>query len=246
MAKTKTTENVEVNQTTDYKLFQDVKGNRSIFKPHLNRLIEAIDKKNLLPQNPIIVNEKMQVIDGQHRLKAAEALGLPIYYIVLKGATLEEVVVNNANNRQWGTHDYMESYIAMGRKEYMILKEFANEYRISVPIARLILEGNYEIKNNGIRSFKDGKFVIKDYEEADRIASLITEVRRHSPDSAWSHRSCVRALALLQEKLDPKLLTNQLERYQLVVTRRNSVKEYLRQFESIINANKNGKAIHLF
>ena len=38
--------------------------------------------------SPILVNEKMEVIDGQHRLQAQKELNLPTYYIKNKGYDL--------------------------------------------------------------------------------------------------------------------------------------------------------------
>ena len=42
----------------------------------------AIKKNNLLRVNPIIVDRKMNVIDGQHRLEACKILKEGIYYML--------------------------------------------------------------------------------------------------------------------------------------------------------------------
>lgn len=242
----KQAQGVEIFSTTDYDQFKTVLGNRSIHQPHLRRLILSIEKNNLLPENPILVNEKMEVIDGQHRLLAAKALGLSIYYMIAASIGLEETQMLNANNRSWLTQDYLNAYIAIGKKDYIRLNEFANEYRISIPIAIRILGGLSRNNGTALRKFRDGLFVIEDYEYAERLASLIGEVRRHSPDTAFTHKPCVRALDILLTKIgDPKIFTDQLQRYQQVITRRPSIKDYLLQFENIINANRTGKVITL-
>jgi hypothetical protein len=242
-AKTKTQEGA-ILSTTDYDIFKGVLGNRPIHEPHVDRVRRSIEKKNMLPRNPMKVNQNMEIIDGQHRLEAAKQLQLPIYYMIEPDAGLEEIQLLQTT-RTWLTSDYLDSFIAMKKRDYIILKEFAEEYRISISIAMQVLSQRFNSRTELLRDFREGNFQIADYERAQAVASLIGEVRRHSPDYSWTHRECIRALALLQEKVDPKMFTEQLSRYQLVVTRRQSVRDYLRQFENIINANREGKAIFL-
>lgn len=244
LSKEKNTDDATIYSTIDYDQFKTVVGNRDVFGPHLRNLITEIEKNDMLAQNPGIVNEDMRVIDGQHRLLAAKALGKPFYYSIKKGATLEEVQMLNKNNRSWTTYDYLNSYIAQGKKEYVQLAEFADEYRISVPIAMRILGGRVD-DSHILKAFRSGHFAIANLEQAHNLASLISEVRKRSPDGAWAHRSCLKALAKLQVSMNPRLFTDALERYNQIVTRRVSVKDYLRQFENIINAGREGKEIHL-
>ena len=60
--------------TKDYHKFSFLKGNRAINIRHLNNLITSIKEKDL--KMPIIVNEELGVLDGQHRLKAYQTLNL--------------------------------------------------------------------------------------------------------------------------------------------------------------------------
>ncbi|MEK6878376.1 MAG: ParB/Srx family N-terminal domain-containing protein, partial [Nanoarchaeota archaeon] len=73
---------MKIEKTTDYKMFKKLKGNRNIYKPHLNGLIQSIQEENLLQYNPITINSDMEIVDGQHRLEAAKILKLDIYYLV--------------------------------------------------------------------------------------------------------------------------------------------------------------------
>lgn len=235
---------MNIRSTTDYSIFKTLRGNRDIYQPHVKRLRNSILKRNMLDINPIKVNDNMEVIDGQHRLEVAKELQIPIYYIVIDG-DLQDTVQINANNRGWQMYDYLKSFVELGKPDYVTLMEFAQEHRISNAIAMRILSGRFGHTSELVRDFKDGNWKISNYDQADRLASLISEVRKHSPDNAWQHHDCVKALAVLQDKVDPKLLIEQLDRYGLVVTRRNSVKDYLRQFEGIINSGKQGRAIYL-
>jgi hypothetical protein len=242
---TKKTVKIDIYETTDYDIFKKVVGNRPVFTAHVDKLRRSIQRKNMLERNPIKVNEKMQIIDGQHRLEAARQLSLPIYYLIEPEGGLSEIQLLNANNRSWLTSDYLESFIAMGRREYMQLRDFAEEYRISISIAMQVLSQRYNDHDVLLREFREGKFTVGDIAKAENTASLIGEVRRHSPDYAWSHRPCMRALAILEEKGFAKQFGEQLDRYQQVVTRRTSVKDYLRQFELILGSGIKGRAATL-
>jgi len=70
-----------IRKTTNYEIFTFREDNREkIDKKHLARLVESIKSRNLLELRPIMVNEKLEIVDGQHRLLAAKQLGYEIYY----------------------------------------------------------------------------------------------------------------------------------------------------------------------
>lgn len=71
---------MEILKTKDYGSFKEINSNREVDQRHVRSLVAAIEQKNLLHVNPIVCNADMEVIDGQHRLEAARALGVEIYY----------------------------------------------------------------------------------------------------------------------------------------------------------------------
>jgi hypothetical protein len=120
---------MEVNKvyiTEDLTIFNQIVGNRPPNPQHIRRLADSI-KFNGILQNPIIVNEDMEVIDGQHRLMAAKEAGTGVYYIVVKGYKLEQVQALNLNQKNWSKKDFMEGYARMGIKPYVKLKEFCEK-----------------------------------------------------------------------------------------------------------------------
>ena len=124
--------NQEVNKvykTNKLEIFKPIVGNRPTNPMHIRRLSSSI-KQNGLLQNPIIVNEKMQVIDGQHRLSAAKLAGSSIYYIIAKGYNLKDVQTLNLNQKNWNKKDFMDGYAAMGIESYIKLKDFINYNKV--------------------------------------------------------------------------------------------------------------------
>ena len=123
---TKSSSATEVNKvykTNDLKIFKDVIGNRVPNPQHVRRLSTSI-KQNGMLCNPILVNEKMEVIDGQHRLLASIEANSFIYYIILNGYNLGEVHTLNLNQKNWTKKDFMDGYADMGIESYIKLREF--------------------------------------------------------------------------------------------------------------------------
>ena len=75
--------NLKVHYTKDYSKFVKVHSNRSLKSGILSNIEKSMIDMGLMV-DPIKVNEKWEVIDGQHRLHVSEKLGLGIYYIKVK------------------------------------------------------------------------------------------------------------------------------------------------------------------
>jgi hypothetical protein len=114
-----------VFKTANLDQFTNISGNRVPNPAHIKRLVESINKYGVLC-NPILVNEKMQVIDGQHRLMACRETQSEVYYIILPGYNLDEVHTLNLNQKNWSKKDFMFGYANMGIQSYMNLANFTN------------------------------------------------------------------------------------------------------------------------
>lgn len=100
-----------IEETMDYSIFKLLPHNRPIVQTHVRRLVASMSERpHLRIARPILVNEAYQVIDGQHRLKAAELNGQSIYYMLVPGLTIDDARLLNALQRTWGLLDYGYSY----------------------------------------------------------------------------------------------------------------------------------------
>ncbi len=120
---TSTDEVVEytVYRTYDYDKFKKMKGNRKVEEKRVNTIIESVHSIGRLP-TPIVVNENMEVVEGQGRLEAFRRLGLPIEYIIQIGATVNDCRVINQANTPWGEEDYIDSQIESDNINYIRAK----------------------------------------------------------------------------------------------------------------------------
>lgn len=126
----------------DYSVFRRLDENRSVLEGRVEKLVASLSEGEIM--NPIVVNEKMQIIDGQGRYEAKKALGLPIYYVVANGAGIDECRRMNRYNTNWNLDDYVESYANGGNDNYKRLVDMAHESGRSYSIA-LIISGKDRI-----------------------------------------------------------------------------------------------------
>lgn len=96
-----------IQSTTNYNQFNKLVGNREIHEGHVQNLVISM-QKYYMPV-PIVVNSKMEVVEGQHRIEACKRLNLPVYYIIDENANLQDVHELNKYRRSWSTLDFLQS-----------------------------------------------------------------------------------------------------------------------------------------
>jgi hypothetical protein len=231
-------------QTQDYDQFIFREDNRQkIDDNHVLRLIESIQAKNLLQYRPIIVNERMEVIDGQHRLLAAKKLAVTIYYQINRSLESKDIILMNIA-KSWGMGDYLNFYCKNGNKNYIQLKEFMNESKLTLNIAINIMMPRVNAK---YREFKEGKY-IHDTEKVNKNFSLcwktIEIMRKASGYCPYLYTARFwQALVRLvdHEDFDAGKWLSNLEKLSEKITQKVTVKEYLLCLLDVYNWRNNAK-----
>lgn len=102
----------KIYYTTNYGAFNFLKGNRDINEAKVSKIKEAIKAGiDVLRYAPIIVNEQMEIIDGQHRYAVSRELKTNVYYVIHSSADLSIVPSINSNSTRWRTADFLNSYL---------------------------------------------------------------------------------------------------------------------------------------
>ena len=162
----------DVYITKDYGMFKLLDGNRDPEKAtRLKKLEKSIKEVGFLP-TPVIVNERYEVIDGQARLKTAEKLEHPVYFMIVPGIGLNECVALNQASTAWTMKDYIDSYAERGNEHYVTLREYIEKYPdFALGTIEYVLSG---VESSG-PTIKTGKFVVrKEYkQDADRVLELM-------------------------------------------------------------------------
>ena len=117
----------DVYTTRDYSIFKRLVGNRDIPESRISKIIASIQEIGWV-HNPIIVNEKMEIIDGQGRFTALKRLKMPVEYVISPGAGNKECIFMNMNMVNWKLPDFIKSYAEQGNENYKRLLSLMEKY----------------------------------------------------------------------------------------------------------------------
>ena len=240
-----------VFSTKDYGKFKTIGGNRIINEAHVRRLRKSFDEEYLL--SPILVNERFEIIDGQHRYCAAKASDLPVHYIVAEGYRLAQVQRLNTGTSNWGKKDYLNSYADLGVLAYVQMKAFMKAYPdFGLASAESLLTQNSGGANNrnkeetgngksGVKNFQNGDLEIVDLEFAYEAAEKIMMMKPYY--DGFTRTNFVRTISILmhKEEFDLEFFISKLEKNRGMLSHRNSIAEYTDVIEEIYNYRSRNK-----
>jgi hypothetical protein len=242
----------QVFETSDYSMFRVIHGNRDTIPLHVHRLTKSMKEQHLV--SPIIVNEKMEVIDGQNRLEASKAAGVPVRYIVVPGYGLEEVQRLNATSLNWSKMDYLKSYAKQGVQAYVTMLDFMQRHKVfSISPAEALLTQNQgganntnEIRESGERkgrnkNFEAGRLKIADLEKANRMANELKELAPHFDH--FNTFTFVRAYLTVSKKeaFNPEQFIERCKSYPQMLQPRINVAGYIEMIEDVYNFRSRNK-----
>jgi len=244
----------KVYKTTDYEKFITLDGNRNLNLLHIARLKKSFKEHQLL--SPILVNEKYEIIDGQHRFVAAKELGLPVFYITQEGYGITEVKILNVIGSNWTKKDFFQANCNKGLVEYLKMREFMTKFpQFTLISAENLLTDSTNGANTTntssadrkkygkARVFQEGLFKINNLEQATENAEKILQIKKfYKKATSQNFVSAMMGIFRMTKydhiQLLTKLAFNEIED-------RVSVKSYRTQIEEIYNCKSRNK-ISLF
>jgi hypothetical protein len=153
-----------IHKTENYSIFKFLTGNRPTRK--FNTLLESIKKRNMLEHHPIHVDENMHVIDGQHRLQAAQILKVPVYYTIDPSACLDDIALLNANMRAWTSKEFTHLFSDKGSEDYKFIYYLAEKFKFDYYFTIYTCCNNKDMKvsknkSTIIKEYKSGNLKLK-------------------------------------------------------------------------------------
>ena len=232
-------ETKQIFVTQDYSLFKKLKGNRKLDKNNYKKLTKSIEKIHV--PIPIVVNEKYEIIDGQHRVEVCKKLQYPIYYIMINGLNLGDVKLLNTNSQKWKLGDYLDSYCESNNETYIQVKEFIDEYGFTIVDSLTMLSNTKTNRGEDQERFKVGEYKIKDINNAREIAKKMLQVKPYF--SKYRSRSFFLAMSELFQNKDysHKRFIQKLSTYPTKLSSCSNKYDYLRNIENIYNFNSKKK-----
>lgn len=192
---------IKNDKTINFEEFKVLELNRPLIESHVKNLMEAIkENRSLTELSPIVVNERMEVIDGQHRLEAHKRLSAlgenyPIHYIIREGFNIKNAQQMNSLSKTWGLIDYARIE-AQTNFHYKIFMDVVDTRKLSAEVTSLYLSG----KTTRHSWFKKGGFEVKDMVKAERLLNNLCEVgallqnEKITPASFWKSANFATAL----------------------------------------------------
>lgn len=206
----------EIKSTNKYDLFKFNKLNRVINEAHVLNLARSIEEHgNLTYVMPVVVDENMEVIDGQHRVKACEIADVPVYYVVGGDMTIDDVRVINTKQRNWTIDDYIASYAAQGDESYKTYQELREEFNAQHNVLMYAIEGGVR-RQTPLKRLRNGELQFNDSQDIIRVRDLLDlTYKLASMVGGHGNRSFLFALmkAIMNERVDNKRLEDKFKKY---------------------------------
>lgn len=155
---------ITIYETTDYTIFKRMNGNRTVTDDRVHKICKSMIDRGVL-FCPLLVNENLEIIDGQGRLEALEKLHETVRYIVQPGLKWEDCVALNISQTSWTINDYIDSWASRGIADYILLRRLANEFKdFNISIVAQIANDQH---GGAAQKIKNGSFRLTDerYEE---------------------------------------------------------------------------------
>lgn len=230
--------------TKDFDKFVLMRGNRKVVERHVQSLMNRMQKQgNLTTHFPIVVNERMEVIDGQHRLEAlcrlsdmgaknpdGERVWTP-FYRVETGLRIENVRDINNGHRNWTWHDYMTSYVNEGKDDYERFQNLIKHFGLSFSTTLLYCCGD---DRGQTKKFREGNLLMRDHQRAFMLLKWYKEIS----ESAQHHTepfAGVMCRVMQHPEYDHKRMKIKMEKYSTLLKKFVNRADYFRTVEDIYN-----------
>lgn len=225
---------IKVEQSEDYDQFTVLKGNRRVDPRQVARLVKKMTEEGNLTQIfPIIVNEKMEVIDGQHRLTALKQLGWPVFYETKKGLTIDTVQALNTGTKNWSWFDYAWSYSQQGNDHYTRFLNLWDHFNLPFTMLLYYVSGNHD---SGRRNshFHNGEFEFEDQKKSFDLLTQFVEVSAAAEHGTGKFAQAMYDIMQLPV-YDHKRMVDKMEKYGGDLKGYTNKLDYMRAIEDIYN-----------
>jgi ParB-like nuclease family protein len=208
---------------------------RSLQPAHTIKIMRSMKSRGFIATCPIVVNDRFEILDGQHRFQAAKNLGIPFFYVVNEAIDVQDVREMAKANAAWVLGDYVTSYIRQGNDNFIRLQKLKEQSGLSWGPFMVGAFPGYRHMSDDIRS---GKLVLTELKEAaiiDFISKFL--MFRELFPKGWQHRGFVIACSQLfsHPQYNHKQMTARLEYQSTRLVRCPNSEAYLAMLSEIYN-----------
>lgn len=232
-----------VYETKNYNNFKYLKGNRDILNKRKETIIQSIQENGWIT-NPIVVNENMEIIDGQGRFEALKELGMPVQYVIAEGATIETCITLNFRQKNWTSDDYIKCFADLGNTNYVILKKCMETYGLGCDATAVLLSSNFSDTQKN-KTIQRGEFKVDHQETAFDLmhySKAVYEIigERTGRKRTWAP---VIKMVFLSPEIDSKVFLDKLEKFKVFIEPCVNIHQAIACFEKIYNYHSHGHKV---
>ena len=230
-----------VYQTYDYDMFLEMEYNRSVSESRVNKLVASFSEKEIM--NPIVINEKGEIVDGQGRYEALKRLGRPIKFVVSYGANINDCRRMNLYNTNWTIEDFVNSYVRQMNPNYIEFKKCHTETGVQYTrILRLVNKGRANIS----QAINSGKleFNANDTEKVKFVVKCANEIREALADNKRVNDAFMVAVKVMieTEGYNHDRMLKKCAKERSRYSQMSQLEPMLREFSRIYNSHGSNKA----
>lgn len=227
--------------TTDkYDLFVLHKNNRDINPVLVRKKVRMLQQKGWCRGLPMLCRRtsggKFEVIDGQHRLEAAKALKIPVWYTVDDKCEIEPSECN-ADQKPWSLSDYVSAQVAIGNSQFIELKDFAAQFKMPLALSVALLSGRTNHCTVDTDAMRDGTFVVKDAGFAGSVGAIVRDIGSVFQYARTRGSVCAiaRFVVASSRGFQSKQLVDKCVKYQNMLRQCGSIDQYGEMYEEVYN-----------
>ena len=224
-------------ESKQYDLLTKLLGNRVVAPKNVENKKKLLEKNGFKSTNPVIINQKGQMIDGQHRRLAAEELNMPFKFTIDVAVKAEEslqaTIELNNSGKPWVTLDYINAYAENGNEEYEKLLALCEELDLNMSKTLILYLGakaNNEFQKSiakGVFKFDENKAQLarNRKKELDLLSDLVTQRYKKLVESQPFY--CAYLELSRKENFKFKVLKEQFDKMRYTVLDRKNLMETL-------------------
>lgn len=218
---------IVVRVTKDYDQFKYITGNRNLNKRSYAKLINSMQEEQLII--PIIVNDKKEIVDGQHRFYVCKELDKPVYYIEIPGYDIDQVKRANMVSSVWTKEDFLSMHVDNQKPIYVKIKQYLDESNINLSdLIRLI--SSVQDKPNDVisKAFESGELKLTD-QDFVKMEAFLDALNDFKEFEFFNTRQFVRAFMKLyfHDHYDHSRMKERIEKRKRYIVKRNTIDDYL-------------------
>lgn len=240
----------KVYQTKDYSVFKYMKENREVKEQRVKKIRKSIDNVGWL-RDPLLVNDKMEIIDGQGRFEVLKEKGLPVEFVIQERIGIDECRAMNQDQTNWSVANYVNSYCDSGNANYMNLKELADNHKeFNIMTIYSISNSKFSCGGGGdsSRILKSGKLEFSEtkFEEARETLNYVSRFI-HIANRIGGSRSlfyCVIGFIYQNRLCDTERLYDMLDKYSNRIPPVAATKETMVEISNVYNYRLKQERVH--